>query len=58
MEIIQADDCPGIAVPEARAAFELLGALVAFGSGGPRNYLTRPSLESLFIKLTGKQLRE
>lgn len=60
VEIIQADaDCLRIAVPEAsRKLPELFAALAASGAEVRETTLTRPSLESLFIKLTGKQLRE
>ncbi len=60
VEIIQADaDCLRIAAPEAsRRLPELFGALAASGAEVRETTLTRPSLESLFIKLTGKQLRE
>jgi ABC-2 type transport system ATP-binding protein len=49
----------GIAVPEAsRRLPELFAALGAVGAEVRETTMTRPSLESLFIKLTGKQLRE
>jgi ABC-2 type transport system ATP-binding protein len=60
VEVLQADpDCLRIAAPEAsRKLPELFAALAASGAEVRETTLTRPSLESLFIKLTGKQLRE
>lgn len=37
---------------------ELFGALQSAGGEVRETTLTQPSLESLFIKLTGKELRE
>jgi ABC-2 type transport system ATP-binding protein len=60
VEIIQADaDCLRIATSEAsRKLPELFAAMAASGAEIRETTLTPPSLESLFIKLTGKQLRE
>jgi ABC-2 type transport system ATP-binding protein len=60
VEVMQAsDDGLRIAVREAsRKLPELFAALAAAGAEVRETTMTQPSLESLFIKLTGKQLRE
>jgi len=48
-----------IAVREAsRKLPELFAALAAAGAEVRETTMTQPSLQSLFIKLTGKELRE
>jgi ABC-2 type transport system ATP-binding protein len=60
LEIIQADeDLLRLALFDGpRRLPALLGALTAAGAEIRETTLTQPSLESLFIKLTGKELRE
>jgi len=60
VEVVQADaDALRLAVRNAsRKLPDLFGALAAAGAEVRETTLTQPSLESLFIKLTGKELRE
>jgi ABC-2 type transport system ATP-binding protein len=60
IEILQADESLLIlALPEAsRRLPAIFSALAAAGADVRGTTLTQPSLESLFIKLTGKELRE
>jgi ABC-2 type transport system ATP-binding protein len=60
IEILQADEGLLIlALPEAsRRLPAIFSALAAAGADVRGTTLTQPSLESLFIKLTGKELRE
>ena len=60
LEILQADESLLIlALPEAsRRLPAIFSALAAAGAEVRGTTLTQPSLESLFIKLTGKELRE
>jgi ABC-2 type transport system ATP-binding protein len=60
VEVVQAEpDSLRLAVVEAsRKLPELFAALAAVGAEVRETTMTQPSLESLFIKLTGKQLRE
>ncbi len=60
VEIVQAEEESLIvAAPEAsRLLPALLGALAGAGAEVRETTMTQPSLESLFIKLTGKELRE
>lgn len=60
LEVVQADEQQLIlALPEApRRLPAILAALEAAGAETREVTLTQPSLESLFIKLTGKELRE
>jgi ABC-2 type transport system ATP-binding protein len=60
LEILQADENLLIlALPEAsRRLPAIFSALAAAGAEVRGTNLTQPSLESLFIKLTGKELRE
>ena len=60
LEIAQATaDSLRLAMPEAsRRLPELFAALTGSGAEVRETTLTQPSLESLFIKLTGKELRE
>jgi ABC-2 type transport system ATP-binding protein len=60
VEIVQADaEGLRLALRDAsRKLPELFAALAAAGSEVRETTLTQPSLESLFIKLTGKELRE
>jgi ABC-2 type transport system ATP-binding protein len=60
VEIVQADSASlRIAVREAsRKLPELFAALAAAGAEVRETTMTQPSLEGLFIKLTGKELRE
>ena len=59
-EIVQTDgDSLIVAVPQAsRKLPQLLAALTGADAEIRETTLTRPSLETLFIKLTGKELRE
>jgi ABC-2 type transport system ATP-binding protein len=59
-EIVTAEaDLVTVALPEAsRKLPELFAALSAAGAQVHATTMTQPSLESLFIKLTGKELRE
>jgi len=59
-EIVNADAAAvTIALPEAsRKLPELFGVVSGVGGEVRETTVTRPSLESLFIKLTGKELRE
>jgi ABC-2 type transport system ATP-binding protein len=59
-EIVAADnDLVTVALPEAsRKLPELFAALGSAGAEVHATTMTQPSLESLFIKLTGKELRE
>ena len=48
-----------VAVPGAsRKLSAILSALTAAGADVRETTMTQPSLETLFIKLTGKELRE
>jgi ABC-2 type transport system ATP-binding protein len=60
VEVVAAGgDQVALAVPEAsRRLPELLAAVTATGAEVRETTVTRPSLESLFIRLTGKELRE
>ena len=60
VEVVQAEaGSLRIAVPEAsRRLPELFAALAEAGAEVRETTMTQPSLESLFIKLTGKELRE
>ena len=60
VEVVAAsEDQVALAVPEAsRRLPELLAAVTATGAEVRETTVTRPSLESLFIRLTGKELRE
>jgi ABC-2 type transport system ATP-binding protein len=60
VEIVAAgSDQVALAVPGAsRRLPELLAAVTATGAEVRETTVTRPSLESLFIRLTGKELRE
>jgi ABC-2 type transport system ATP-binding protein len=60
IEVLQADaELLILALPEAsRRLPAIFAALAAAGSDVRGTTLTQPSLESLFIKLTGKELRE
>jgi ABC-2 type transport system ATP-binding protein len=60
VEIVQAEPtCLRISTREAsRKLPELFAALAAAGAEVRETTMTQPSLESLFIKLTGKELRE
>ncbi len=60
LEIVQTEeDSLIVAVPEAsRMLPRLLGALAGAGAEVRETTMTQPSLETLFIKLTGKELRE
>jgi len=60
VEVVAAGgDQVALAVPEAsRRLPELLAAVAATGAEVRETTVTRPSLESLFIRLTGKELRE
>ena len=60
VEVVAAGgDQVALAVPEAsRRLPELLAAVAATGAQVRETTVTRPSLESLFIRLTGKELRE
>jgi len=60
IEVLQADaELLILALPEAsRRLPAIFAALAAAGSEVRGTTLTQPSLESLFIKLTGKELRE
>jgi ABC-2 type transport system ATP-binding protein len=60
VEVVQAgDDTLRLAVEESsRKLPELFSAIHDAGSEIRETTLTQPSLESLFIKLTGKELRE
>ncbi len=59
-EIVTADaESVTIALPEAsRKLPELFAALSSVGAEVRETTMTQPSLESLFIKLTGKEMRE
>jgi ABC-2 type transport system ATP-binding protein len=59
-EVVAADEASAtVALPTAaRQLPDLFAALSAAGAEIRETTLTRPSLESLFIKLTGKELRE
>jgi linearmycin/streptolysin S transport system ATP-binding protein len=60
VEVVQAE-ADGITLATAQASRrlpELFGALLAAGAQIRETTLTQPNLESLFIKLTGKELRE
>jgi len=60
MELLHADHTQlTLAMPEAsRRLPEIFAALAAAGAEVRGTTLSQPSLESLFIKLTGKELRE
>jgi ABC-2 type transport system ATP-binding protein len=60
LEILQADGTEIVAAlaEGPRRLPSVLGALAAAGAEVRETALRRPSLESLFIKLTGKELRE
>ena len=60
IEIVQADEeLLLLSLPEASARLpDVFGALRSAGADIRGTTLTQPSLESLFIKLTGKELRE
>jgi ABC-2 type transport system ATP-binding protein len=60
VEVVQADEGSlRLAVTGAsRKLPDLLAALAASGAEVRETTMTQPSLESLFIKLTGKELRE
>jgi ABC-2 type transport system ATP-binding protein len=60
IEILQADEALLVlSLPEAsRRLPAIFSALAAAGAEVRGTNLTQPSLESLFIKLTGKELRE
>jgi hypothetical protein len=60
VEVVQADDTRlRLAILGAsRKLPELFAALAVAGAEVRETTLTQPSLESLFIKLTGKELRE
>lgn len=60
VEVVQCDEGGmRLAVPDgARTLPEVVGALSSVGARVDETTLTRASLESLFIKLTGKELRE
>lgn len=60
MEVVQVDEQSlTLAVPQASTHLPAIFALLASAKAEIRETtLTRPSLESLFIKLTGKELRE
>jgi ABC-2 type transport system ATP-binding protein len=60
VEVVAASaDQVALAVPGAsRRLPELLAAVTATGAEVRETTVTRPSLESLFIRLTGKELRE
>jgi ABC-2 type transport system ATP-binding protein len=60
LEVVQAgEETLTVAVPEAsRKLPALFAALEAAGAEVRETTMTQPSLESLFIKLTGKELRE
>jgi ABC-2 type transport system ATP-binding protein len=60
IEVLQADESLLIlALPDAsRRLPAIFSALAAAGAEVRGTTLTQPSLESLFIKLTGKELRE
>jgi ABC-2 type transport system ATP-binding protein len=59
-EVLQADEnLLVLSLPEAsRRLPAIFSALAAAGAEVRGTTLTQPSLESLFIKLTGKELRE
>jgi ABC-2 type transport system ATP-binding protein len=59
-EVLQAEEgLVTLSLPEAsRKLPEVLAAVMAAGGEIRETTLTQPSLESLFIKLTGKELRE
>jgi ABC-2 type transport system ATP-binding protein len=60
VEVVQAER-DGVTLAASRASARLPGifeALAAAGSDVRETTLTQPSLETLFIKLTGKELRE
>jgi ABC-2 type transport system ATP-binding protein len=57
--VAAAPDQVTLAVPGAsRRLPEILAAVTATGAEVRETTVTRPSLESLFIRLTGKELRE
>jgi ABC-2 type transport system ATP-binding protein len=60
MEVLHADESQlALALPEAsRRLPEIYAALASAGAEVRGTTLSQPSLESLFIKLTGKELRE
>ena len=60
VELLQVDEAQlALAVPEAsRRLPEIFAALSGVGAEVRGTTLSQPSLESLFIKLTGKELRE
>lgn len=60
VELVQADaDALTLAVPNASVKLpSIFQALASAGADIRESTLTQPSLESLFIKLTGKELRE
>ncbi len=60
VEVVQAEaDSLIVAAPQAsRLLPAVLAALAAVGAEVRETTMTRPSLETLFIKLTGKELRE
>ena len=60
VEIVQVDES-GLRLAAVNASAKLPGLLAALATNGAEireTTLTQPSLESLFIKLTGKELRE
>ena len=60
VEIVQVDD-ESLILAAPRASRQLPGLLAALAAAGAEiqeTTMTRPSLETLFIKLTGKELRE
>jgi ABC-2 type transport system ATP-binding protein len=60
VELVQAtDDTVTLAVPNGSARLsDIFNALASSGAEVHETTLTQPSLETLFIKLTGKELRE
>jgi hypothetical protein len=60
VEVVQADESLLLlSLPNASARLpEIFSTLAASGAEIRETTLTQPSLESLFIKLTGKELRE
>jgi hypothetical protein len=57
--VAAAEDQVTLAVPEAsRRLPEILNRVAGTGAAVRETTVTRPSLESLFIRLTGKELRQ
>ncbi len=57
--VVVGEDQVTLAVPEAsRRLPEILTTVAGTGATVRETTVTRPSLESLFIRLTGKELRE